>query len=842
MFTSTPWMAAGALACCIAPAVLAAPAVYPVPQKARISQTYVAAKSVSVNTKPKKGILHPVEGAYKITVKENGAVTITASDSYGLYYARQTLSQLLRGVPGAQDANRDPFPGKEIKAIAQMGKLPVCEIEDWPDIPFRGIVEGFYGPPGWTQEGRASLIRFLGRNKMNIFIYGPKGDPYHHGQWRQPYPEAEAKDLQALNNLAKEVGVRFVWAIHPGGSINWSSEEATQADFAAIVKKLELMYDLGIRNFGVFFDDISGEAGKPENQVKTMAYIVEHFASKKKDIPPLIFCPSGYNRAWTNNEYLKTIGEGFDKSIMIMWTGDSVVHDISKEGQEWFTEQTGRPAFIWWNYPCCDFCRTNLTMGPLNDALHPQALEQDPKMKELLNGMTSNPMDHSEASKVGLFSIGNYSWNIMGFNSDQSWRDSIRRLFPECPEAMQIFCNHNSDLGPNGHGYRKDESVEIQPVVQKAVESVKAGRPDKKALAELGEEFTRMYEASQTLLAKLPKTILVESTPKTPERPDAYREYSEIGTWIKAFAATSAAGRYAVKSVTEEKNPLAAYVKAADMLDRYAEINATYNQTPWQSGIKVCSRIMRPAIDTIMEARGNELYKSLGGKGGAASSGEVAEPSATSTAPGFSRLNVDRNEKRIGIVRVMEKRPIDKGQAIQLSIPGGVFAGGVEINLADEELSRWANVTLEMADGSSIPLALHKGQNGSFKAQAAALPKEAIFGLKLQNNGARREVSLEMFRIDTMKAGASSDVSLVTDGKLQTVYRLNPGASLVVSCPKGAKGGVIATSGAATLKVGGAEAKVSPGKVFFKLSPGARKITLKSTAKEPFVINEVIFR
>ncbi len=834
-------MAAGAIACCIAPAVLAAPDVYPAPQKARISQNYVAVKGVSVNLKPKRGVLQPKEGAYKIVVKENGMVGITAADPFGLYYAKQTLSQLLRGVPGAQNANRDPFPDKDVKAVAQMGKLPVCEIEDWPDIPFRGIVEGFYGPPGWTQEGRASLIRFLGRNKMNTFIYGPKGDPYHHGQWRKPYPPAEAKDLQALNELAGKSGVRFVWAIHPGGSINWSSESTMQADFAAIVQKLELMYDLGIRNFGVFFDDIVGAAGEPENQVKTMAYIVEHFAKKKKDIPPLIFCPSGYNRAWTNAEYLKTIGEGFDKSIMIMWTGDSVVHDISKKGQEWFTEQTGRPAFIWWNYPCCDFCRTNLTMGPLNDALHPQALEQDPKMKELLNGLTSNPMDHSEASKIGLFSIGNYAWNIMGFDSDKSWKDSIRLLFPECPEAMQVFCNHNSDLGPNGHGYRKDESVAIQPAVQKAVESVKAGRPDKKALAEFGEELTRMYEASQTLQEKLPKTILVESTPKTPDRPDAYREYSEIGTWLKAFAATSAAGRYAVKSAMDDKDALVSYAKATEYLDRYAEINATYNQTPWQSGIKVCSRIVRPAIDAILEARGAELYKSLGGKGGGGEA-SVEKPVASSTTPGLARLNVDQNEKSIGIVRVMEKHPVGKGETIALSIPGGVRASGFEIDLGVGDLPQWAAVSFELADGRNVPAKLEQAQGNLFKVKPASMPKENVVGAKLECKTGSHEVSVEQFRLSVPKAAVGGDAGALTDGRLQTVYRLEPGTSVTVACPQGARGGVVVTSGAAGIKLEGAESKSSPGKIMFKLKPGAKKLTLKSAGKADCVVNEVIFR
>lgn len=841
MFTSTHWMAAGTIACCMVPAVLAAPDVYPTPQKERISQNYVAVKGVSVNMKPKKGVLRPVEGAYKIVVRENGTVGITAADSFGLYYAKQTLSQLLKGVPGAQDANRDPFPDKDIKAVAQMGKLPVCEIEDWPDIPFRGIVEGFYGPPGWTQEGRASLLRFLGRNKMNTFIYGPKGDPYHHGQWRKPYPADEAKDLQALNELAAKSGVRFVWAIHPGGSINWSSESTMRADFAEIVKKLELMYGLGIRNFGVFFDDISGDAGKPENQVKTMAYIVEHFAKKKKDIPPLIFCPSGYNRAWTNAEYLKTIGQGFDKSIMIMWTGDSVVHDISKQGQEWFTEQTGRPAFIWWNYPCCDFCRTNLTMGPLNDSLHPQALEQDPKMKELLNGMTSNPMDHSEASKIGVFSIGNYAWNITGFDSDKSWKDSIHRLFPECPEAMQVFCNHNSDLGPNGHGYRKDESVTIQPAVQKAVESVKAGRPDKKALAEFGEELTRMYEAAVTLQEKLPKTMLVESTPKTPDRPDAYKEYSEIGTWVKAFAETSAAGRHAVKSITDDKNALASYVKATEYLDRYAEINATYNQTPWQSGIKVCSRIVRPAIDALLEARGAELYKSLGGKGGG---GEASfeKPSAASTAPGLARLNVDQTDKRIGIVRVMEKHPIGRGETITLAIPGGVRASGLEIDLGSGDLSQWAAVSFELGDGSRVPVKLENAQGSAFTVRAASMPKESITGVTLENKSGTHEISIEQFRLDVTSSASVGNANALIDGKLQTVFRLEPGASIMVACPPGARNGIVVTSGAVKIKIEGAESKASPGKVLFKLKPGAKKISVKSVGKGNCVVNEVIFR
>lgn len=841
MFMHSPVFATTALVCGMSASVMSAtPAVYPMPQKAEISTKYVTVKNVKVQTKAHGNSLPEKEGAYKISVSDSGTVSIIARDALGVRYAKQTISQLLHGVKGTKNAHQDPFADKDVVTVAKLGKLPVCEIEDWPDVPYRGVVEGFYSPPGWTDEGRASLIRFMGRNKMNFFIYGPKGDPYHRGQWRKPYPEKEAKNLQHLNRLAEQNGVRFVWAIHPGGQINWSSEKTETEDFAAIVKKLNLMYDLGIRNFGVFFDDVGGKDGKPENQVRAMKYIVDHFWSTKKDVAPLLFCPSGYNRAWTNEAYLQAIGKGFDKSIMIMWTGDTVVHDISLKGQEWFTQQTGRPAFIWWNYPCCDFCRTNLTMGPLNDSLHPQALEQNPKMKDLLVGLTSNPMDHSEASKVGLFSIASYAWNIMGFNSDQTWRDSIRRLYPECPEAMQVFCNHNSDLGPNNHGYRKDESVAMQPVVKKALESLKNGSPDTESLKALESEFTLMRQSARTMQKKLSQTIMKESAQKTPSNPDAYKEYNEIGTWVKAFEYTSAAGAFVSKSILSQSGSgesLRWYTKATDMLDRYTQINSSYNQTPSQSGIKVCSRVMRPAIDEMLTVQGEKLYRHLGGSNVAKS--DDFSPSASSSAKGFSNLLIDENEKKIGIGRVLEVHTLGKGDHIKLSIPGAIKASWVEINLGCN-IKGWAKVTLTLADGSKITPNFEEWRPNIFVLRNKAVPTQPIAEMELVNTGDPREVNIEMFKFDVVR-DATDSISAMTDGRLHTTYRLTSGSSVTLKCPQGAKQGIVVASNG--VKIDGAKTDAfSSGKVSFKLNQGVKEITLRADGKEASVINEVIFR
>ena len=110
---------------------------------------------------------------YYLSISKKGAV-IVGRDENGLYYGVQTLL-----------------------ASMSKGKLEVCTVTDWPDVPFRGVVEGFYGTP-WSHEARLSQFDFYGRHKMNVYIYGPKDDPYHRGHWRVPYPEKEGLRIKEL--------------------------------------------------------------------------------------------------------------------------------------------------------------------------------------------------------------------------------------------------------------------------------------------------------------------------------------------------------------------------------------------------------------------------------------------------------------------------------------------------------------------------------------------------------------------------------------------------------------------------------------------------------------------
>src|SRR5215813_15105033 len=75
--------------------------------------------------------------------------------------------------------------------------------------PLRGVVEGYYGRP-WSGDARRTVIRFVAARGMNVFVYGPKNDPYHRDRWRDPYPADANDDFRETVAVARRAKVRFV--------------------------------------------------------------------------------------------------------------------------------------------------------------------------------------------------------------------------------------------------------------------------------------------------------------------------------------------------------------------------------------------------------------------------------------------------------------------------------------------------------------------------------------------------------------------------------------------------------------------------------------------------------
>lgn len=436
--------------------------------------------------------VRPISGAYTLSVGPKG-IKIVGYDERGAYYGLQTLRQILESP------------------VARGGQLPYVQINDYPDLPNRGVVEGFYGEP-WSHEVRMSLIDFYGAHKMNVYIYGPKDDPYHSSpHWRDPYPAEEAQKISQLIERANQARVDFVWAIHPGQDIQWNEE-----DYQNLVKKFELMYDLGVRHYAIFFDDISGEGTNPYRQTELLNRLTKEFVASKGDVSPLTVCPTDYSKLWANpseNGALAIYGNTLQEDIKVFWTGDVVCSDLTPSTLEFINSRIKRPAYYWWNFPVTDYARHILMLGPA------YGLDASLTSNETA-GVLSNPMEHGIASQLALYGVADYAWNVSAYNPLDNWERGIAELVPEAPEAYRTFAIHTTDTET---GYRRIESWET--------ETFRLANWDTQKAEALHVEFAKVEAAAHKLLNVGINPALLK----------------EIKPWLQEFAKLGERGQKAIQ-------------------------------------------------------------------------------------------------------------------------------------------------------------------------------------------------------------------------------------------------------------------------------------------------------
>lgn len=384
----------------------------------------------------------------------NKEVKIFAKDNENITYAFLTLRQL----------------------INYNEQLVSLTITDYADIKKRGIIEGFYGIP-WTNEERLSVILTLSKYKMNEYVYAPKDDRYHRLDWAIPYPEKELRSLALLVKACHDNNITFTWALHPGDSINLDSA----IDFSNAIKKLEQLYSIGVRRFGVFFDDITKNIDY-QGQVNFINKIDNNFVKPKGDIEPLLVVTTRYCNSWgpSIEEYFSYYLEKLNSDIDIMWTGQNTTSPIKNEYFKYPLElaKQNRNLSIWWNYPVNDYCDRKLLVAPVDNLDHDL---------ENINAFYANPMHQAEASKIALISIANYTWNIKEYDKERSYAKALKVLVGKYDELVRPILNHmgyleqkvNEDLK-----FKFDESTDFDELINKITPLAK----NKENINELADE------------------------------------------------------------------------------------------------------------------------------------------------------------------------------------------------------------------------------------------------------------------------------------------------------------------------------------------------------------------
>lgn len=601
----------------------------------------------------------------------------------------------------------------------------------------RGVVEGYYGRP-WGTEGRLSLMKFMGENGLNVFIYGPKDDPYHHARWREPYPAREMSDFARLLKEASKNGVSLYWAIHLGGGFRKGSEE----DYAALFRKLGWMYDAGFRAFAVFFDDFGGADAAFHAEICNR--VVTDFLEKRGGCRPLIMCPNVY---WgSGHPYQRTLGERLDRRVEVMWTGRTICSDIRAEDVARITEDLRRPPFIWWNWPVNDYCRSSLLLG--------RAYGVEPCR---VAGLVSNPMENCEASKIALYGVAKMCEDPEGFDSHRTWEESFSKIYPdsEVAGAMRVFAEHNSDQGPNGHGYRREESVSAAPLCARAREELAGGGLSDATSEELSKLFAGVLNAAKVLRRKLPQ--------------ERYDLGWEIRGWIDDEEFLMIQGLCALQALktggwnAAAKKSVEGIVRARRSADECAEshrrkfASATFSADSGHvKSPRASSRELRPLVEALVEKSLDGLYQARFGRplppeGGLSAFSRAAE------LPG---LQASLEGRYAGISRVMEARRVKPGESFGVTVPEGWEVDYFHARLGGPDAAKAGVIELSKS-APGDPRARWERldtRNGGDSMESRLDPAAGWRSARYRNtSGSPVQIKIDLFKFDVRKSLSSVD-------------------------------------------------------------------------------------
>ena len=380
--------------------------------------------------------------------------------------------------------------------------LPCVMLLDWADVQNRGIIEGYYGVP-YSAAVTKDLFRFMARYKLNTYMYGAKSDPYHSRYWSEPYPTHISAEQERIGYLSQDMmrditatahacKVNFVWAIHPGKAF---ADPADTGVIDRIMRKLESMYGLGVRQFGVFVDDV-GVPSDPaimqlcaDNLTTLQQRIDERWnkpgAAPTDTVRPLHYVPQLYAYGWVDLERGRQFYESLRSTpskVNIYITGRNVWsvpnnHDLALV-QSWL----GREVSWWWNYPCNDQDMSKLfvsdTYTNFRDETH---IINTERLEHTLSGTNTviiNPMQQGELSKIALFGVADYTWNNGAWNNERTWDAAIPAVF-EPSVVGQDMVDAFRIIAPHLRYYDNDA---LDYYVVRYKQSVQRGNPSPEAL------------------------------------------------------------------------------------------------------------------------------------------------------------------------------------------------------------------------------------------------------------------------------------------------------------------------------------------------------------------------
>jgi len=375
------------------------------------------------------------------------------------------------------------------------------------------------------KKGNRIKTKISGR-KPEFYKRGDNVPNLNYGQYGEYTYQIDAQGF-----VLDQIGQR----VAKPNSVKYTPQNQAYMDkgIEDIMKKVHQMYKLGFRDFGLFVDDINGHeaAAGATNQ----AYMADQFQkelentykSKEEDpvngVGPSMYVPTNYYIGWKYNaehekklsplrdaklplkrggniENLRVEGvkgveynsyKGAHENLVVTFTGHGCWGNIAEIPFKVMNERyIGRTSAMWWNFPVNDYTFADTMFMGIPTTKH--KMDTDVRSTQ---GIMTNPMNQFEASKVVLFAIADYAWNIPAFDPVQNWKDSFASYTSDkqLQKALMIF-------GENGARETRDVTAKNKDLINK-FNKAKSTAEKVKIAAELLVEMKEIIWACDKIMS-----------------------------------------------------------------------------------------------------------------------------------------------------------------------------------------------------------------------------------------------------------------------------------------------------------------------------------------------------
>lgn len=343
--------------------------------------------------------------------KAQNSIYIGANSDIGQFYAIQTLKQLIRD-----------------------NTIYLVDIFDKPTVSCRGIPMGFH----WFQQRTGETLKRLTELKFNfIWAQGSFLDDYTRtDNWRLPFLPSQKALISEFLELYRSNFINVWISMSPRGKnppLQYSSDD----DINTVVNKMDVLYTLGLRNFGLQFDDLENVGEDkllvPEdieffnnNIGAAQVYFINEVYQRLRDIHPDIYfmvLPMNYSK----------VGNCGDKTEANLRLFRELPQEIRIYLVAHYDEDviattclTGRHDMtIWSNFYGGWFSSPSEYVIPYLNFIH----WQEPHIRTKLDGFTWLPEmpQREDAALVSWHTTADFAWAPERYEPNKSFQLAVVR-------------------------------------------------------------------------------------------------------------------------------------------------------------------------------------------------------------------------------------------------------------------------------------------------------------------------------------------------------------------------------------------------------------------------------